>query len=220
MITEAINCPKGVWGEISPYPTVVSVTIHQYTLLGMLLKPCSDPSIRYITVPSMIETIMTASKKTDIFALLAFNALTRLLDSPINRASLRILKTLKSRNALKATKACVPTNSTDTYFGMVERKSTMPKKLKIYLEGLLMVMILKKYSMVNTMVINHSNELNNEEYLSLINETLSNMTSMILARIMMRIITSKDFPAGVSASYIISCSLFFQFLCVLLLFKM
>ena len=29
IISEATSCPNGVWGAMSPYPTVVNVTIHQ-----------------------------------------------------------------------------------------------------------------------------------------------------------------------------------------------
>ena len=44
--------------------------------------PFSSPSIKYIIVPKIIATISTANKNTDIFALLAFNAFTRLFDAP------------------------------------------------------------------------------------------------------------------------------------------
>ena len=66
-----INCPKGVCGAMSPKPTVVNVTIHQYTLFGMLSKPLTSPSTRYIIVPKIIEETITANRKTRILTLLA-----------------------------------------------------------------------------------------------------------------------------------------------------
>ena len=119
-------CPNGVCGVMSPKPTVVRVTIHQYTLFGILSKPCSFPSIRYITVPRIMVIISTASMKTDILALLAFSAETKWLDADKNRTSFNILKTRNNRIALKATRACVPTNIKDKYFGMVDSKSITP----------------------------------------------------------------------------------------------
>jgi hypothetical protein len=77
-------------------------------------------------VPIITAIITTANKKTEIFALLAFKAKTRLFDAPKNLTSFKILKTLNKRKALKATKACVPAKIIDKYLGMVESKSIIP----------------------------------------------------------------------------------------------
>ena len=51
IITAEMNLPMAVTGVMSPYPTVVIVTIAQYILLGILLKPepGTSPSIMYNT---------------------------------------------------------------------------------------------------------------------------------------------------------------------------
>ena len=41
----ASDFPTAVWGAISPYPTVVSVTTAQYMLAGILVNPFSCPSM-------------------------------------------------------------------------------------------------------------------------------------------------------------------------------
>ena len=69
--------------------------------------------------------------KIKIFVLLDFRALTRLLEAPVYRTNFKILKIRNRRKALKAVKYCVPTKKKDKYFGTVERKSTIPKKLKM-----------------------------------------------------------------------------------------
>jgi len=64
IITEARNCPNPVVGDISPYPTVVIVTIVQYILFGILEKSESSwpLSTMYITVPIM-QTRSTIKKR-------------------------------------------------------------------------------------------------------------------------------------------------------------
>lgn len=64
---EAINCHHGVIGDMSPYPTVVIVTIAQYTLFGILVNPLLAHSIRYIIDQAMIAMSVTVIKKTKIF---------------------------------------------------------------------------------------------------------------------------------------------------------
>jgi len=98
---------------------------------------------------------------TKIFVLLALNARIKLLDSPTNLTSFNILKTRRSRSALKAVKYCDPTTKYDKYFGIVERRSMIPKKLKIYFDGFLMQIILKEYSIVKRIVTTHSEILKN-----------------------------------------------------------
>ena len=114
----------------------------------MLLKPCSGPSIKYMTVPRSTEMINIKNTKMKILALLALRARSRLLDSPTKRTNFNILKIRSSLRALKAVMYCEPTTKNDRYLGIVESKSTTPKKLKIYLLGFLMQIILKIYSMV------------------------------------------------------------------------
>ena len=101
IIALAINCPRAVIGAISPYPTVVSVTIAQYTLLGMLVNPFSAPSIMYIIVPKMIQRINTNNKKTAIFALLDLSANNSLFEAPMYRVIFNILNIRNNRKALK-----------------------------------------------------------------------------------------------------------------------
>ena len=68
---------------MSPYPTVVIVTIAQYILIGMLAYPDFSPSIRYIKDPKTITIFNTAKKNMNIFLLLATNATIKRLASPI-----------------------------------------------------------------------------------------------------------------------------------------
>ena len=51
---------------MSPYPTVVNVTIAQYILIGMLVYPDFSPSIRYIKDPKTITIFNTAKKNINI----------------------------------------------------------------------------------------------------------------------------------------------------------
>jgi hypothetical protein len=77
-------------------------------------------------VPKITAAITTANKNTEILALLALMALPKCLDAPKYRANFKTLKILNKRSALKATKACVPINIKDRYFGIVESKSIIP----------------------------------------------------------------------------------------------
>ena len=112
---------------MSPKPTVVSVTIHQYKLTGMLVKPLSAPSIIYIAVPKMRQRISTANRKTEIFARLSFNACIKRSPSPMYLLTFKILKTRSKRKALTVINALpLPGNKKETYSGMVEKKSIKP----------------------------------------------------------------------------------------------
>ena len=127
IINEAINCPRAVIGAISPYPTVVSVTIAQYTLLGMLVKPLpSLLSTRYMTVPRMIQRTITKEMNTAILARLRLSAFPKLALSPINRVSFKILNTRNNLRALSATNECVPKTKREMYLGIVDRRSMIP----------------------------------------------------------------------------------------------
>ena len=182
----------------------------QYTLWGILLKPCSGPSMRYIKVPKSIEMTKTKNTNTKILVLLDFKAFIRLLDSPTKRTSFRILNTRNSLKALNAVKYWEPANNMDKYFGTVDNKSIMPKKLKIYFVGLFIHMILRIYSMVKRMVTTHSEIFKNLWcFISKVG-TLSNITIMILYSMSISRIMSKSFPDGVWVPYIIIWSFLLQ----------
>ena len=74
----------------------------------------------------MIEIITTANRNTDILTRLAFNANIKLFEAPKYLANFKILKTRSKRNARNATNACVPINTNDKYFGIVDNKSMIP----------------------------------------------------------------------------------------------
>ena len=93
---EASSCPTGVTGWMSPYPTVVSVTMAQYTPLGMLVKPASEPSIRNMSEPTTTTMVRTVKRNTVILYRLALRAAPRTLASPTYWASFKTRKTLKN----------------------------------------------------------------------------------------------------------------------------
>ena len=74
----------------------------------------------------------------------------------------------------------------------------------MYFVGLLMEMILKKYSNVKNTVITHSAKINSSAYFEPNDGTLSSSTSITLIIITTNSKISKNLPSGVSASYIIS----------------
>ena len=93
----------------------------------MLVNPLFlSPSTKYMTVPNIIQSTKTKDRKTAILILLLLSALPKLVLSPIKRVSFKILKTLSSLRARRASKEFVPTTKREMYFGTVERKSTMP----------------------------------------------------------------------------------------------
>ena len=92
------------------------------------------------------------------------------------------------------------------YVGRIEKKSTNPKKLNIYLEGLSTQAIRSPYSIVKTIVKNHSSIISSDLYVVLIVSTLSSMTTITLRMTEMMSPRSKKRPRGVSASKMISCS--------------
>jgi hypothetical protein len=100
--------------------------------------------------------MMIKKTKTNILVLLAWMDLTRLFDSPTKRTSFNIRNTLNSLKILNAVRYWEPTKNRERYFGIVDKKSTIPKKLNIYFLGRLMEIILKMYSIENKMVTTHS----------------------------------------------------------------
>jgi hypothetical protein len=163
----------------------------------MLLNPCSGPSTRYMMVPSKTEIINTKKTKTNIFVLLDFKARAKLFDSPTNRTNLRIRKTRSNLNALNAVKYCDPTKKNDRYFGIVDNKSIIPKKLNMYFLGFLILTSLRTYSIEKRMVTTHSEILKKSWYLLSKRGTLSIITIIILYKITISNIISNNFPAGV-----------------------
>ena len=83
------------------------------------------------------------------------------------------------------------------YLGMVESKSIIPKKLKMYLLGFFIQTNLKIYSMEKRMVTTHSEILKKSWNLSSNLGTLSSITMIILYRITINSIISNNLPAGV-----------------------
>ena len=130
----------------------------------MLLKPCVGPSTKYIMVPNRTETTKTKKTNTKILVLLAFNDLTKLLDSTTNLTNLSIRNTLNNRRALKAVRYCDCIKKKVRYLGIVESRSTMPKKLKIYFLGFFIQTSLRMYSIEKRMVTTHSEILKNLWY--------------------------------------------------------
>ncbi len=79
-------------------------------LAGMLVNPVSvsDPSIRYISEPTISTIDSTATRNTVILARLARSAFISTPASPTYRASLKIRKTRSKRNARITIRACDP----------------------------------------------------------------------------------------------------------------
>ena len=71
----------------------------------------------------MIQRTKTNDKKTAILILLLLSALPKLVLSPIKRVSFKILNTLKSLRARKASKEFVPTTRIEMYFGINRDRS-------------------------------------------------------------------------------------------------
>ena len=80
---------------------------------------------------------------------------------------------------------------------MVDRKSTIPKKLKMYLVGFFIQNSLKMYSIVNKMVTTHSEISKKAWYFSSYLGTLSSITTTTLYTMTNNKIMSNAFPAGV-----------------------
>jgi hypothetical protein len=81
----------------------------------------------------------------------------------------------------------------------------------MYFSGLFTIQILAKYSMVNKMVMIHSNVLSGIIYFILMEKTLSSITRIMLKRITPSRISSKSLPSLVSASKIMLYSFSFNF---------
>src|SRR5690606_21272786 len=109
MIMDATNFPAPVAGAISPKPTVVSVTMAQYIDIGILVYPCSGPSMINITVPITRTMVTTEKRKIWIFILLALKASIKYSASDTYLPSFSILITLNRRKALTTVKNCVLT---------------------------------------------------------------------------------------------------------------
>ena len=84
-------------------------------LSGILVKPLSSLSIRYINVPKRTQTINRKYKKTDILALLALMAFIHLFDSETYLVSFKILNTLKSLSARIEARTSLPVRNREIY---------------------------------------------------------------------------------------------------------
>lgn len=74
MISEVNIWPSGVFGVMSPNPTVVIVTTAQYIDCGIEVNPCSGPSISHIAAPKMSTRVRKVLRKTRIFLRLRISA--------------------------------------------------------------------------------------------------------------------------------------------------
>ena len=74
----------------------------------------------------MIKSIGDKKIKTAIFVLLDLRALINTFDSLTYLVNFRILNILKSLNALRATRLCVPARINDKYMGRVDKRSIIP----------------------------------------------------------------------------------------------
>ncbi len=166
------------------------------------MKPFSSLSMKYINEPRITMSVSTVKRKTVIFRRLAHSAWVRTCDSAIYLASLRMRNTRKMRRSRITSRNCVPGIRTLRYVGIIARRSTRPKKLRAYLLGWSTLTRRRMYSMVKTMVKNHSAMRMISPYDASIEATLSSMTARTLSRISVINRMSKNLPEGVSASKI------------------
>ena len=124
--------PNGVIGAISPYPTVVTVTMAQYTPRGMLVKPASAPSMTYMSDPAITTIVDTASIKTVILRRPALSAVKSTSSAPRNRTSLSTRNTRKTRNTRIVRRNRPGGNRIPINVGRTAKRSTTPKKLVAY----------------------------------------------------------------------------------------
>lgn len=104
IIMEASIFPIGVSGVMSPYPTVVIVTIVRYKLVGISVNQFCGHSMIYINEANITERIRINERNMMIFGKLLLTDLTRTISSCRKSKRLRILNTLKNLNVLKRVK--------------------------------------------------------------------------------------------------------------------
>lgn len=104
MIIEASIFPIGVNGVMSPYQTVVIVTIVRYKLVGISVNQFCGHSIRYINEANITERIRINERKIIIFGKLLLTDLISTISSCKKPNNLRILNILKNLNVLKRVK--------------------------------------------------------------------------------------------------------------------
>ena len=164
----------------------------------MLVNPFSSPSTTYIIEPMMMVLMITKYRNTVILPLLAISAFDRKMDCPVNLGWFNILNNRSNRSARIMEKTLEPTKIMDKYMGKMASKSMMPKKLKMYFRGLLVVAILSTYSRVKKPVIIHSRMMSKLWYFESNPFTVSSITKRTLKRISPRRIRSNSLPATVS----------------------
>ena len=184
----------------------------------MLVNPDDSPSIMYIRVPSIITVVSTEARKTPIFALLACSEREIMVPATVYLDSFKTLKIRSSLSALRMIRLEAPDIISPRNAGIIERRSIIPKKLKIYLKGFFTTIILRMYSIEKIMVMTHSVIINCLCQLYLISGTESRITTATLRKITMTSAISNCFPARVSALKIISYNLCFLLSVMILCF--
>ena len=107
----ATKRPSPVFGVMSPKPTVVTVTTAQYMPCGTLAKPCSGPSITYMSEPMITTIVSTVPTKIVILLRLWRMAVRRSCVSATKRVSFKIRNTRRSRSVRIAISDCAPGTS-------------------------------------------------------------------------------------------------------------
>ena len=88
------------------------VTIAQYMLCGMFVKPLASPSIRYMAAPTINTTMRTKVRNTMIFRALSRIAELSTSASPTKRTIFKTRNTRMRRSARITSSDCEPANTT------------------------------------------------------------------------------------------------------------
>jgi hypothetical protein len=100
--------------------------------------------------------MITTAKKIVILCFEDARALLRTSASPTYRDNFKSLKTLRIRMDLITNKEWAPVINIPKKTGKMAKRSTIPKKLKIYLAGFSIEIIRRIYSIVKNPVNTHS----------------------------------------------------------------
>lgn len=160
MMNEARILPNVDTGVMSPYPTVVRVTIDQYMLWGMEEKlSLWWYSTRYIRDPNKKARINTKNKKINILRKLRINANTNSLLSSKNFTMPNILNIRSRRKDRMIINMWLWGNRNSKKEGKIAIKSNNPKVLVINFFFTLTQANLSKYSKEKITRKNLSNNL-------------------------------------------------------------
>lgn len=211
MMNEARILPNVDTGVMSPYPTVVRVTIDQYMLWGIEEKlSLWWYSTRYIRDPNKNARIKTKNKKINILRKLRINANTNSLLSSKNFTMPNILNIRSRRKDRMIINMWLWGNKNSKKEGKMAIKSNNPKVLVINFFFTLTQANLSKYSKEKITRKNLSNNLKYVPYLLATVSILSLKISAILANINNDNIVSKILPALVFAWNITTYNLYCQ----------